>query len=680
MAELTVYPDPGTGSTTVDGFTGRFRSAGEDWAVIRPGAGTTSDDTQATNSAFFVRADNNTDKWDIIYRYIATFDTSALTSGATISGAVLSVYPTVITDELTDSMSLVGSTPANNNAVVDADFETFNSGDGATLYASARALSGLSTGSYQDFTMNAAGLAAIVKDGITPLGFRSEYDRSNTEPTWHIDVDTSTVTIRSADTAGTASDPKLVITYILTSELTVYPDPGTGATTVDGRVVRTVAAGELWATIRSAAVGTLVGRSEASQRWVCLECDGTNTDNYDQMWRGIATLDTSALTGDATILAATFSIYGTSIVDGFAELGELAIVSSAPAADNDLEIGDYDSLGDALFAPVISSTGWNTSGYNDFSFNAAGLAGISKTGITKLGTRSEFDRADTEPTWASNTDLRFYGHFADETGTDKDPKLVITYTTPPSTTSMTFAIVAVSVVGLQRKPTRVLPITAVAVTGFARKVSKPFATIAVGVVGFLRKPTKALPVTAVAVVGLSRKVSRVFPVVSVGVVGLTRKVAKTLSTTAVTVIGLLRKTSKTFATTAVAVTGFTRKVSKTFATIAVAVVGFSSTRIVKMTFAIIAVANVGFSRKVTKTFPVVATAVVGIGKRISKTWAVIVKAVVGFTSSSNLPPWDLSATLSAVEIIPDVHQAVEIAPDAHSLVEIVPDEHTAVEQ
>jgi len=150
----------------------------------------------------------------------------------------------------------------------------------------------------------------------------------------------------------------------------------------------------------------------------------SSTDVWDEIRRSIYTLDTSALTSGATVSAAVFSLYGTAKNDNMSD--SVGVVGSTPASDNALVNADYGQVGATLYAPVMTVAAVSTSAYNDFTFNATGRAAISKTGITKLGLRGEMDRSDT-PSW-SNTYSTARFEYADETGTDKDPKLVITYT------------------------------------------------------------------------------------------------------------------------------------------------------------------------------------------------------------------------------------------------------------
>ena len=207
------------------------------------------------------------------------------------------------------------------------------------------------------------------------------------------------------------------------AELTVYPDVGTGNTTVDGQTGRE-GVDETWATIRGSAGTTFATGGTSHYNGYILS--STTNDQWAGVRRCLYLFDTSALTGAASISAATFSLCDDGKSDNYAD--SIAVVSSNPASDNDVIAADYSTLGSTLFAAALDITAINAGVYNDFALNGAGLAAISKTGITKFGTLSEADRANSMPAWASNVSSYWKARTADYTGTAKDPKLVITYT------------------------------------------------------------------------------------------------------------------------------------------------------------------------------------------------------------------------------------------------------------
>jgi hypothetical protein len=207
--------------------------------------------------------------------------------------------------------------------------------------------------------------------------------------------------------------------------LTVYPDPNPETSTVDGYVQR-AGVDETWATIIAGA-GTSQSSSLVNNYWCYITATAT-TDQYSQVLRGMALFDTSSLTAAADISAATVSIYWVSTQDDFGS-GGLTWVSSNPATNTNIATADYGTFGSTAFANTIASGDFSNSAYNNWTLNASGIAAISKTGISKFGTKeANHDLAASAPTWGSGDQIIYIGKSADVAGTTQDPKLVVTYT------------------------------------------------------------------------------------------------------------------------------------------------------------------------------------------------------------------------------------------------------------
>jgi hypothetical protein len=213
--------------------------------------------------------------------------------------------------------------------------------------------------------------------------------------------------------------------------LTVYPDAGIGATTVDGAVLCTDGTGTFsWATIR-AANGTSVDHDANAQDVVVGFGDWGTPNTWNFLLRGIFTFDTSALGAGALISSATFSIQGVSQSNNAGTI-DINIYSAAPLANNALNAADYQTCGAVPFSTTIPYASWSVTGYNDFVLNADGIAAINKTGITKFSARdATHDVGGVEPSspWGGFSSLLICD-FADAVGTGTDPKLVIEYTVP----------------------------------------------------------------------------------------------------------------------------------------------------------------------------------------------------------------------------------------------------------
>ena len=208
----TVYPDAGDpGSTTCDGVL--FRNATESWANIVAGAGSgVLSITAATGE--IVRIDTpDASNWNVLTRSHFGFDTSAIPDTETITSATTSFFGVFKTNPVSYSdadfgISLVAHTPGSNTTLAASDFNVATYG--STKFASDISYTNASTVAYNDMAMNASGLAAISKTGVTNLGCRAPADvaGSLTHPG---SSGQSNIVVIFADTALTTTDPKMVI-------------------------------------------------------------------------------------------------------------------------------------------------------------------------------------------------------------------------------------------------------------------------------------------------------------------------------------------------------------------------------------------------------------------------------------------------------------------------------------
>ena len=220
MPSITVFPDPDPETSTTDGGVARIlaEGTGETWANIRSGAGTEASDTKTTlapsgeTSSAGYRGGTTTTTWHQNLRSIFLFDTSAIGVGSTINSATLSLFGSSKLDESgsAPSYNIYTSTPNSNTALVSGDYGQF----GTVAQATAITQANISTTEYNDWALNSTGLTNISKTGISKFGLRTVFDADNTAPTWG-SAQVSRIVLQSADTAGTANDPKLVVIYTL---------------------------------------------------------------------------------------------------------------------------------------------------------------------------------------------------------------------------------------------------------------------------------------------------------------------------------------------------------------------------------------------------------------------------------------------------------------------------------
>ena len=138
-----------------------------------------------------------------IYTQFLNFDTSSIPDGDTITGATLTLVGYNTTNPLNSRSYLPYSSTAADT-ITTADFDQ----RGTTAYSdTAIASADWNTSGNNTWTLNAAGIAAINKTGLTKISIREViYDVGNTEP-----ADIAYIWARSSATAG--SEPKLTVTY-----------------------------------------------------------------------------------------------------------------------------------------------------------------------------------------------------------------------------------------------------------------------------------------------------------------------------------------------------------------------------------------------------------------------------------------------------------------------------------
>lgn len=221
LDSLEVYPDPDHENSTVDGYCNK-QSADLTWANLIASDGNFASDNVSPAYCVRIVASTTNNQWAILGRSIFLFDTSSLTSGASISDAVLSICSSAKQDGLSvgPDVNVYSSNPASNTAVSSGDFDTL----GTTAYATAIGYSSWATGigTYNNFTFNATGISAISKTGISKFGIRNaNYDVGATAPAWTSGAD-SRFRFYLSELSGTTSDPRLVVTYSVVLSKRVY--------------------------------------------------------------------------------------------------------------------------------------------------------------------------------------------------------------------------------------------------------------------------------------------------------------------------------------------------------------------------------------------------------------------------------------------------------------------------
>ena len=158
--------------------------------------------------------------------------------------------------------------------------------------------------------------------------------------------------------------------------------------------------------------------------------EGRSSNGRYTIYRAVVLFDTSAIPADHIITSAVFSLYGKKTKlnydDAYAYLG---IVQSNPASDSMLVKTDFSRVGLLTNPPQLADNiriaDITTTSYNDFTLNAAGIANINKSGVSKFGIRMGHDMTGNPPSTRNGHINQVSFHSPRQSGTDKDPKLVV---------------------------------------------------------------------------------------------------------------------------------------------------------------------------------------------------------------------------------------------------------------
>jgi len=200
-----------------------------------------------------------------------------------------------------------------------------------------------------------------------------------------------------------------------------------------------------WANARAQTTGAGASSSTSSIQAVDIFMGANQGERFGDNYRTFFLFDTSPIPDANDIISATFSFIGTSKITEIAD--SVALTMSDPASDTEIVNGDYYRTRSLVTkqATSIPISGIDVGGstYTDFTLNPTGLGNISKTGMTRFGTKSEFDLADSPvpSTGITGSDRQVIGLvvLASETdGTSSDPKLVVVHSAPPVAVDKTF--------------------------------------------------------------------------------------------------------------------------------------------------------------------------------------------------------------------------------------------------
>lgn len=209
---------------------------------------------------------------------------------------------------------------------------------------------------------------------------------------------------------------------------TAYPNPNVETTSVDGVMLRD-GVDENWATIRAGAGNLAIDTGTGN---ACAELEDRTNNNWTSLTRSGYLFDTSGIPDAESIDSAIQSLYGYTKSDAASLTPTVNIYSFSPASNTALVAADFAiaNFGSTAFCDTaVTYASWSGTGaYSNFTYNATGLAAISKTGITKTAGMFVFDATNTTPTVDGNSSSNrtyMFCKFADEAGTGSDPVIVV---------------------------------------------------------------------------------------------------------------------------------------------------------------------------------------------------------------------------------------------------------------
>lgn len=208
--------------------------------------------------------------------------------------------------------------------------------------------------------------------------------------------------------------------------LTAFPVAGANSP-CDGPVGR-VGQNETFSTIQGGSGNQ--GGLETTASDTTVEITASTTSNqFAAIKRSGYNFDTSAIGSGQTISATVFSIVANFKTNGLGS-DSYDCVDFNPSATNAIPAGAFVQFGSTSYANITyASLDTGNTNYNDWNLDSNGINNVSTSGISSFGLRSGWDRANSfGGAWSSGAGTRFNANYADQTGTTKDPKLVVTYT------------------------------------------------------------------------------------------------------------------------------------------------------------------------------------------------------------------------------------------------------------
>jgi len=208
----TFHPDPNPETNTVDGWVYIDGTSANSWASLVGASTGTAVDTSTSAASYHGMVNRDSSDIREILRGMYLFNTATLTDTDTINSAVFAIYVTTKQNQDggagRDQINVFSASPASNTDLVTADFDQV----GSVAFSTEKDISAeIVTGDFNEFTLNATGLATVTTTGVSKFSTRIGNDYNNNLPGATNRI--NEVRGYQADRAGTTEDPKLVVTH-----------------------------------------------------------------------------------------------------------------------------------------------------------------------------------------------------------------------------------------------------------------------------------------------------------------------------------------------------------------------------------------------------------------------------------------------------------------------------------
>lgn len=152
--------------------------------------------------------------------------------------------------------------------------------------------------------------------------------------------------------------------------------------------------------------------------------------------RGFLSFDTSSIPDGAVVTSAKLKLFVTGKYNHRNDGNDfVTVVQGRQASPTALANSDYPNAGDAITNPTEGSnrvdiTNILISAYSSWILNATGISWVSKTGYTAIALREGHDLLNIWPAYASGQLNAVHVSMSEQSGTNQDPILEITYIIP----------------------------------------------------------------------------------------------------------------------------------------------------------------------------------------------------------------------------------------------------------